>query len=193
MLSKVKLSITFWPYAVQTAAYILNRTAVGPIINGKPTSPEEIWTEKKPHIHHMRVWECKCFVHIFDNKRLFKLHSRAEKELFINYINIKFQYKVYIIFSKRVNIFDAKCVKFRERVLEKSIIESNSKNSNSRRDLQLSSNNIIIQSFTFILSIDKINPNFNVISESVRIVKSFSETLSNDKTIKIESVFSSYK
>ena len=55
MLSKVKLSVTFWPYAVQTAAYILNRTAVGLIINGKSTSSEKIWTEKKPHIHHMRV------------------------------------------------------------------------------------------------------------------------------------------
>lgn len=72
LLTQAQLPITFWPYAVRTASYILKHTAVGPKINGKPTTPEEVWTKRKPDIGHMRVWGCKCYAHIPDAKRLSK-------------------------------------------------------------------------------------------------------------------------
>lgn len=185
MLSEAKLPITFWPYAVQTAAYILNRTAVGPMIDGKPTSPEEIWTGKKPQIHHMRVWGCKCYVHIPDNKRLSKLHPRAEEGLFMGYTNTKSQYKVYIKSSKRVSVFDAKCVKFRERIPGGSIIESNSEDPNSGRELQLSSTTTSpappsSSSSPSTLPIGKED------SEPVGVVKQSIGTLPIDKTVRTE-------
>ena len=137
MISEAKLPITFWPYAVQTAAYILNRTAVGPMVNGKPTSPEEIWTGRKPHIDHMRTWGCKCYVHIPDSKRISKLHPRAEEGLFMGYTNTTSQYRVYVVATKRVSIFDAKCVKFREKIPGGSVIGKDSEDSNPGGQTQL--------------------------------------------------------
>ena len=116
LLIQSQLPITFWPYAVRTASYILNRTAVGPTINGKAITPEEAWFKRKPDIKHMRVWGCKCFVHIPDAKRLSKLHPRAEEGIFVGYTKTSSQYRVYLKESKHVKIFDAKCVKFREDV-----------------------------------------------------------------------------
>ena len=69
LLLQAQLPITFWPYAVQTASYILNRTAVGSVIKGKAITPEEAWFKRKPDIKHMRVWGCKCFMHIPGVKR----------------------------------------------------------------------------------------------------------------------------
>jgi hypothetical protein len=41
---EAELPIEFWAEAAQTDAYLRNRTATGPLINGKQVTPEEAFT-----------------------------------------------------------------------------------------------------------------------------------------------------
>ena len=61
MLKDAGLPIEFWDEAVEADAYVRNRTATGPIIDGNQVSPEEAFTGKKPSIDHIRVWGSKCY------------------------------------------------------------------------------------------------------------------------------------
>lgn len=64
MLHDSQLPIEFWDEAAMTDAYLRNLTPVGPIIDGKPTSPEQVYTGKLPSIDHIRVWGCKCVAYV---------------------------------------------------------------------------------------------------------------------------------
>ena len=64
MLKDAGLPLEFWDEAVEADAYIRNRTASGPEINGKCTSPEEAYTGEKPSIDHIRVWGGKCYSYV---------------------------------------------------------------------------------------------------------------------------------
>ena len=61
MLEDAELPLEFWPEAAQADAYIRNRVATGPVIDGNPTSPIEAFTGNKPSIDHFRVWGCRCY------------------------------------------------------------------------------------------------------------------------------------
>ncbi len=64
MIKEAELPIEFWAEAAQTDAYLRNRTATGPLINGKQVTPEEAFTGVKPSIDHVRVWGCKCYSYV---------------------------------------------------------------------------------------------------------------------------------
>ena len=66
MLINANLPISFWNFTVKTAAYITNRTAVGPIINGKRIILYKTFTNKRPNIDYMRIWGSKCVVYILE-------------------------------------------------------------------------------------------------------------------------------
>ncbi|GBM61163.1 Retrovirus-related Pol polyprotein from transposon TNT 1-94 [Araneus ventricosus] len=55
-----------WAEAVNTAAYVLNRTGPTPEA-GK--SPYEIWFKIKPFVDHIKVFGTECFIHILKLKR----------------------------------------------------------------------------------------------------------------------------
>ena len=86
LLADANISMTLWPWAVETAAYIYNRTAVGPIIKGKQITPYKAWNKKKPSINHMRIWGYKCVAYIPKNKQQSKLHPRGKQGVFIGYV-----------------------------------------------------------------------------------------------------------
>ena len=64
IIHNAQLPIKFWDKAAKTSAYLKNHTPAGPIIDDKPTSPEQIYTGKLPTIDHIRVWGCKCIAYI---------------------------------------------------------------------------------------------------------------------------------
>ena len=64
MIHDAQLPIEFWDEAAKTSAYLKNHTPAGPIIDDKPTSPEQIYTGKLPTIDHIRVWGCKCIAYV---------------------------------------------------------------------------------------------------------------------------------
>lgn len=63
--------------AAETNAYLRNRTAVGPLIDGKPSSPKEAFTGQKPSIDHVRVWGCKVYLYV--DPRSLPVRSRHDK------------------------------------------------------------------------------------------------------------------
>ncbi|KAK1608428.1 hypothetical protein QYE76_032101 [Lolium multiflorum] len=78
MMSLTDLPLSFWSYALETAAFTLNRAPSKSV----ETTPYELWFNKKPKLSFLKVWGCEAYV-----KRLQpdKLEPKAEKCVFIGY------------------------------------------------------------------------------------------------------------
>src|SRR4051812_49332188 len=78
MMSLTDLPLSFWGYALETAAFTLNRTPS----KSDETTPYELWFSKKPKLSFLKVWGCDAYV-----KRLQpdKLEPKLEKCVFIGY------------------------------------------------------------------------------------------------------------
>ena len=77
MLKDLGLPLKFWDRAIVADAYLRNRTATGPVADGKLTSPEKVWTGEVPSIDYVRVWGYKCYSYV-DPKSL-PAKSRHDK------------------------------------------------------------------------------------------------------------------
>jgi hypothetical protein len=67
------LELEFWCKAVNTAMYIKNRCPTK-AFNSK--TPQEAWSGRKPDVSHLRVFGCKAFAYVLDEKRT-KLESKS--------------------------------------------------------------------------------------------------------------------
>ncbi|KAK0586091.1 hypothetical protein LWI29_000773 [Acer saccharum] len=78
MISFSSLPNSFWGYALQTAAYILN------VVPSKsvPKTPLELWNGRKVSLRHLRVWGCPA--HVLKN-RTGKLDPKSMVCLFVGY------------------------------------------------------------------------------------------------------------
>jgi hypothetical protein len=78
MMSYAALPMSFWGYALQTAAYLLN------LVPSKSVSkvPTELWIGRKPSIHYIHVWGCPA--HVLKGKSD-KLESKTEVCLLVGY------------------------------------------------------------------------------------------------------------
>ena len=52
MMSQSDLPISFWGYALETAAFILNKVPSKAV----KKTPYEIWTEKIPSLFFLKIW-----------------------------------------------------------------------------------------------------------------------------------------
>ena len=90
-----------WPYAIQHAVYIMQRTPMKRIINGEPVwkTPYENLNNRKPDSQHLRVWGCQVSSEIPRHERkkqgCEKLSKRAETGW---YMGRSRKRKAYIIF-----------------------------------------------------------------------------------------------
>ena len=89
MMSRVSLPISFWGYALETAAHILNLVPTKKVTK----TPHEMWTGKVPNLDHIKIWGYEAFVRreIHD-----KLEPRSERCIFIGYLQKSFGYLFYI-------------------------------------------------------------------------------------------------
>ena len=71
MMSHTDLPISFWGYALETAAYVLNRAPSKSV----ETTPHEIWYGKKPKLSYLKIWGCEAYVR---KRQPNKLESKAE-------------------------------------------------------------------------------------------------------------------
>ena len=78
MMSLTDFPLSFWGYALETAAFTLNRAPYKSV----ETTPYELWFGKKPKLSFPKVWGCDT-----DVKRLQpdKLEPKSEKCVFIGY------------------------------------------------------------------------------------------------------------
>ncbi|KAK1610864.1 hypothetical protein QYE76_034537, partial [Lolium multiflorum] len=58
MMSLTDLPLSFWGYALETAAFTLNRAPYKSV----ETTPYELWFQKKPKLSFLKVWGCEAYV-----------------------------------------------------------------------------------------------------------------------------------
>ena len=78
MMSLTDLPLSFWGYALETAAFTLNRAPSKSV----ETTPYELWFGKKPKLSFLKVWGCDAYVKKFHPD---KLKPKSEKCVFIGY------------------------------------------------------------------------------------------------------------
>ena len=59
MMFLTDLPLSFWGYALETAAFTLNRA---PYKNSVDMTPYELWFSKKPKLSFLKVWGCDAYV-----------------------------------------------------------------------------------------------------------------------------------
>ncbi len=67
MMAHAGLPERFWAEAVETAAYIRNRTPTTAIKDMK--RPMEVWNGNVPNIAHMNAFGCMAYAHVPDVQR----------------------------------------------------------------------------------------------------------------------------
>ena len=75
-MSLTNLPLSFWGYALETAAFTLNRAPSKSV----ETTLYELWFGKKPKLSFLKVWGCDAFVKKFQPD---KLEPKSEKCVFI--------------------------------------------------------------------------------------------------------------
>ncbi|KAJ9709896.1 hypothetical protein PVL29_001400 [Vitis rotundifolia] len=80
MLSNSSLPEFLWGEALRTAAYILNQVPSKFV----PKTPYELWSGKKPSLHHFHVWGCKVEVRPY-NPQSKKLDPKTISGFFVGY------------------------------------------------------------------------------------------------------------
>jgi hypothetical protein len=75
------LGLEFWGEAVNTTVYIKIRCPTKALDS---KTPQEAWSGRKPDVSHLRVFRCKAFAHVPDEKRT-KLESKSMPCAFLGY------------------------------------------------------------------------------------------------------------
>ena len=88
MMSVTDLPLLFWGYALETAAFTLNRA---PSISVEMTL-YELWFGKKPKLSFLKVWGCDAYVKKFQHD---KLEPKSEKCVYIGYPKVTVGYTFY--------------------------------------------------------------------------------------------------
>jgi hypothetical protein len=81
MLSGTGLGQELWAEAVGTACYLVNRLS-SLVLDVK--TPQEVWTDKKPSLTHLKVFGCDAYIHV-PKENMSKLDKKAKKCIFIGY------------------------------------------------------------------------------------------------------------
>jgi len=89
MMSLADLPLSFWGYALETAAFTLNRAPLKSV----ETTPYELWFGKKPKLSFLKVWGCDAYVKKLQPE---KLEPKAEKCVFIGYPKETVGYTFYL-------------------------------------------------------------------------------------------------
>ena len=106
MMSLTNLPLSFWGYALETAAFTLNRAPSKSV----ETTLYELWFGKKPKLSLLKVWGCDAYVKKFQTN---KLEPKSEKCVFIGYPKERIGYTFY--YRSKGKIFIAKNGTFLEK------------------------------------------------------------------------------
>lgn len=106
MIHAKGLNLNYWAEAVNTAAYVINRTGTSTVKN---KTPYELWYGKESTIEHFRTFGADVYVHIPTQKRR-KMDAKSKKCIFVGYDDNVKGYRVYDPELRRVEV--ARDVKF---------------------------------------------------------------------------------
>ena len=88
MMTCADLLMSFWGYALETAAYLLNRVPTKSVVS----TPYDIWNGKRPNLKYVKIWSCLAHV---KRHNLDKLELRTERCKFIGYPKETYEYYFY--------------------------------------------------------------------------------------------------
>jgi hypothetical protein len=92
MIHDQDLPMHLWAEAARTTIYVQNRLSHSAL--GFKTL-EEMFSEKKPEVSHLKIFGCPVFVHIPKEKRT-KLDPLGKKGIFVGYCEASKAFRVYI-------------------------------------------------------------------------------------------------
>jgi hypothetical protein len=92
MIHDQYLPMLLWDEVARTTIYVQNILSHTPL--GFKT-PEEMFTEKKPEVSHLKILGCLVFVHIPKEKRT-KLDPSRKKGIFVGYCEVSKAFRIYI-------------------------------------------------------------------------------------------------
>ena len=95
MMSRTYLLISFWGYALETTAFLLNRIPSKAV----EKKPYELWTGKRPGLSFLKIWGCEAYV---KRQASDKLASKSDKCLLVGYPKETKGYYFYIPFENKV-------------------------------------------------------------------------------------------
>ncbi|XP_022683471.1 uncharacterized protein LOC111257697, partial [Setaria italica] len=76
MMSQSDLPLSFWGYALETAAFTLNRVPSKSVVK----TPYEIWTGKVPSLSFLKIWGCEVFIKRLQSD---KITPKSDKCIFV--------------------------------------------------------------------------------------------------------------
>jgi len=88
ILSDAKLPDSFLAEALNAATYIIN---LSPTVALKSDFPDRVWSDKNVSYDHLKVFECKAFVHAPKDERS-KLDIKTMQCIFVGYGQNEFGY-----------------------------------------------------------------------------------------------------
>ncbi|GKE03803.1 putative RNA-directed DNA polymerase [Tanacetum coccineum] len=103
LMCRATLPISFWGYALETVAHILNLVPTKKVLK----TPFEMWKGKRPSLGHIKIRGCEVFVR---REAQDKQEARSEKCLFVGYPKESFGYLFYkpknnVVFVARRGVF----------------------------------------------------------------------------------------
>ncbi|GJU32086.1 retrotransposon protein, putative, ty1-copia subclass [Tanacetum coccineum] len=125
MMSQTTLPKSFWDYALESAAHILNMVPTKKV----EKTPYEVWYGQASKLSYLKVWGCEALVKRDTRTKPNKLEPRSIKCIFIGYPKETMGYSFY--YPPKNNVFVARNAKFYENSL---IIQ---KASGSLEDLEI--------------------------------------------------------
>ena len=108
MMIRTTLPISFWGYALKTAARVLNLVPTKKVSK----TPYEIWHGKVPKLAYLKIWGCEAYVY---REAQDKLEPKSERCYFVGYPTDSFGYLFYKPSENKV--FVARRAEFQEREL----------------------------------------------------------------------------
>nr|GFB63306.1 hypothetical protein [Tanacetum cinerariifolium] len=91
MMSQTTIPKSFWDYALETVARILNMVPTKKV----DKTPYEIWHGQAPKVSYLKVWGCEAFVKRDTLTKPDKLDPRSFKSIFVGYPKETMRYSFY--------------------------------------------------------------------------------------------------
>jgi transposase InsO family protein len=86
-----KLTNDYWAEAINTSTFVSNLLPTPSCSN---LSPYELWTERKPPLHRLRLFGCKVYSAVPKSKRLWKLGKVGEPGILVGFENKVLMYRI---------------------------------------------------------------------------------------------------
>jgi hypothetical protein len=121
MMSQLDLPLSFWGYALGSAAFTINRVPSKSVVK----TSYEMWTGKTPSLSFLKIWGCEVYLKKLQSD---KLTPKSDKCIFMGYLKETLGYYFYNrsegkVFVTRNDVFLEKEFLKRKKCRQKVYLE----------------------------------------------------------------------